>query len=62
MFSMHNNLKCKKVTPLNITESVSIMKSLDVILGETGFKIDPKELELFLNPKKENLSDNKKIE
>lgn len=55
MFNMCNAKKENKNKSLLgskmsiINESIDEMKSLEEILKITGFKIDPKDLELFLN-------------
>ena len=50
MFSMYNNMKQKKYNPLDISQAVEQMKSLDDIL-QSGLKLTEKDLEiLFKKP------------
>jgi hypothetical protein len=51
MCNSKNNFNDK---PLQIP-TTDEMKSLEEFLANTGFKIDPKDLEKFLQPLKENL-------
>lgn len=47
MFNMYSNIKQKKYNPLDISNAVEQMKSLNDIL-QSGFKLSEKDIELLL--------------